>query len=244
MGSTRLPGKVLLPLAEKNVLEHVISRVERARMIDTVVVATSSEQQDDIIGQISPEFGAEVYRGSEPDVLGRMFQAAKKHGSEIVVRTTADCPLLDPSVIDASVEKLKRTGADYTSNIQHRTFPRGFDVEAFGFDSFVRVHDEAIKQHHREHVTPYYHENPDEFELMNVTSEDVFSDDNLRNRTDLRLTLDEAADYKLLRRIYDGIPHEEISTKRVIEYIDENSLEQINAHIEQKEVEDASGNSS
>ena len=244
MGSTRLPGKVLLPLADKFVLEHVVSRVSRATKVDTVVVATSSEQQDDIIAKLAPGFGAEVYRGSESDVLGRMFKAATKHESETVVRITADCPLLDPSVIDASVETLQRTGADYTSNIQHRTFPRGLDVEAFGFESFERVHNEATKPHHREHVTPYYHENTDEFELVDVTSDDVYSDDHLRNRTDLRLTLDEAADYELLRRLYDEIPHKETSTKRVIEYIDENDLEQINAHTEQKEVENASSNSS
>jgi len=241
MGSTRLPGKVMLPLDNHYVLNHVVNRVSQAVQIDTTVVATSRKQQDDIITQFAPRFGAELYRGSESDVLDRMFEAAKEHDADIIVRITADCPLLDPTVVDSVLETLQQTDADYASNIQQRTFPRGLDVEAFTFDSFERVHEEATEPHHREHVTPYYREHPKTFDLETVTSEMVYDDPQFQNRTDLRLTLDEAADYALLRRLYEEIPYEDIlPTKRAIEYIDDQNLKDINAHIEQKEVDDAS----
>jgi spore coat polysaccharide biosynthesis protein SpsF len=245
MGSTRLPGKVMLPLDNHYVLNHVVNRVNQAGHIGTTIVATSHERQDDIITQSAPKFGAELYRGSESDVLNRMFEAAKEHDTEIVVRITADCPLLDPSVVDAVVETLQQTSADYASNIQQRTFPRGLDVEAFTFESFERVHEEATEPHHREHVTPYYREHPGTFDLETVTSEMVYDDPQFQNRTDLRLTLDEAADYELLQCLYTEIPYDGIlPTKRAIEYIDERNLKHINTDIEQKEVDDASSDSS
>ena len=242
MGSTRLPGKVMLPLGGRYVLEHVVSRVSRAAEVDNVVVATSDKKQDDIIARFVPDFGAKLYRGSESNVLDRMFCAAEEADADIVVRITADCPLLDPNVVSATVETLHQTGADYASNIEDRTFPRGFDVEAFTFDSFEQVHSEATAPHHREHVTPYYHENPDTFALETVTSEMVYEKPRLRDRTDLRLTLDEAADYELFHRLYTESTFEEIlSTNKAIRYLDEHDLSRINSHIEQKKADDASG---
>jgi len=245
MGSSRLPGKVLLGLNCDPVLAHDVRRVRKATTIDTIIVATSTETADDVIEQICVERGIPVHRGSETNVQQRVFDAAIADDTDVVVRITADCPLLDPDVIDAVVETLQQTNADYASNIQQRTFPRGLDVEAFTFESFRRVHTEATEPHHREHVTPYYRENPEVFDLETVTSEMVYDDPQFQNRTDLRLTLDEAADYELLQRLYKEIPYEDtMPTKRAIEYMDEHNLEHINAHIEQKEVDDAYSNSS
>jgi len=235
MGSTRLPGKVMHPLKSRHVLDHVVERVSRASRISDVVVATSDQKQDDIIAQFAPEFGADVHRGSEADVLERLFEAAAARPPNTIVRITADCPLIDPVVLDRVVEVVEQESADYASNIRKRTFPRGLDVEAFSFESFEGVYEQAVEPHHREHVTPYYRENPDNFELVDVTSEDVFDDPQFQNRDDLRLTLDEVDDYKVLREIYENVPFDDIlPTREAIRYVDEHDLMSLNADVEQK----------
>lgn len=240
MGSSRLPGKVMLPLDCAFVLEHVVRRVNRAEYVDETVVATSTERSDDIIARFAPEIDAHVYRGSESDVLERLFEAARLHDAESVVRITADCPLIDPAIIDAAVARLQSTDADYCSNISTRTFPRGLDVETFTFDSFERVNEDGTERHHREHVTPYYREHLDEFDLANVVSNDVYDDPQLVDRTDLRFTLDVAEDYELLSTIYRRVPYDDVlAIEEVVRFVDDHGLADLNASIEQKEVRDA-----
>jgi spore coat polysaccharide biosynthesis protein SpsF len=134
-----------------------------------------------------------------------MFSAATEVDAETVVRITGDCPLIDPDTIDRVVTTLNNSDANYVSNIDERSFPRGLDVEAFTMDSFEAVEAEATRPSHREHVTPYYREYSEEFSLVNITSDEVFDEEYMRNRTDLRLTLDEAADYELLRTIFENV---------------------------------------
>jgi Spore coat polysaccharide biosynthesis protein F, CMP-KDO synthetase homolog len=138
MGSDRLPGKVLLPLGERYILDQVVERVAQAARIDAVVVATSTERADDLIAQLVPSFGAQVHRGSEVDVLARLSAAARAADATRMVRITADCPFIDPVVIDAVVERAVSTDADYTSNTLERTFPRGSSVEVCTMDSLHR----------------------------------------------------------------------------------------------------------
>jgi len=242
VGSTRLPGKVMYPLDGTPTIATVVERVGSADAVDEVIVATSTEPQDRVIADTGARYDAIVSRGSESDVLDRVWQAVTDYDPAVVVRITADCPLIDPAVIDATVETLRHSGADYASNTMERTFPRGFDVEAFTFESFARVHEEATESHHREHVTPYYNEHQESFYLEAVTSAMVYDEGRFTDRTDLRLTLDEAADYELLRRLYAEIPYEGIlPAVDAIDYIDEHDLGDLNAHVEQKEVTDASG---
>lgn len=237
MGSTRLPGKVMLPLADDHALVHDVRRVGAANSIDDIVVATSKEKQDDIIARYAKRAGAIVHRGSESDVLDRMYQAARKEGADTIVRITGDCPLIDPETIDAVVEPVVKGRADYAANIFERTFPRGLDVEAFTFESFERVYEGATKKRHREHVTPYYREQTDQFETVSVTSDTVFDDDRFQNRDDLRLTLDEADDYEVLREIYENVPFDEILPVRdAIRYVDEHDLMTLNASVSQKHI--------
>jgi spore coat polysaccharide biosynthesis protein SpsF len=244
-GSTRLPGKVVYPLDGVHTLAQVVRRVSRAETVDDTVVATSTEPPDDVIKRYAPMAGADVVRGSESDVLSRFHRAAKRYSPDILVRITSDCPLISPETIDEVVRRLGETGADYSTNIIERTFPRGLDVEAFTFESFERVHTEATTPHHREHVTPYYREHDDQFDLVSVTSEEVFDKPWMQNRTDLRLTLDEAADYKLLWEIYDRIEYDEILPVRdAIKLVDEQNLQRLNVDIEQKHLQDASDDSS
>lgn len=245
LGSTRLPGKVMLPLGNEHTLTWDIKRAEKGETIDTVVVATSEQKQDDIIARYAERMDTDVFRGSEQNVLSRVFKAAEQANADIVVRLTGDCPFIDPETIDTVVTTLIETGAEYASNTVERSFPRGLDVEAFTLESFEHVHKAAEESHHREHVTPYYHEHPDRFDLVHVTSDAVFDDSTYRNRTDLRLTLDEADDYELLREVYENVESDSIIDVRdAIDYIDAHDLQRLNESIEQKEVADAPSDSS
>lgn len=235
MGSTRLPGKVMLPLAADHAIKHVIRRVKSANSVANTMVATSNQTADDILAKYGSRLGANVFRGSESDVLGRLYDAARVSDADVVVRITGDCPLIDPGTIDTVVREVTEGSAQYAANIFERTFPRGLDVEAFTFQSFERVHEEASKPHHREHVTPYYRERPDTFTIKSVTSEDAFNEPQFQNRSDLRLTLDEADDYELLRQIYDNVPFDDIlPIQEAIRYVDQNCLIDLNANVEQK----------
>lgn len=244
-GSSRLPGKVMYPLAGRPALSHVVERLHSASTIDRTVVATSSKRQDDVLARYVPEFGAEVYRGSEENVLKRFYEAADRRDPDVLVRITGDCPLLDPRVVDAVVSKLRSTSADYATNVLERSFPRGLDVEAFTAASFETVYERSNRPHHEEHVTPYYRENPSRYDLVNLSADEVYDEPDLRDRTEVRLTLDEAADYELLDSIYEELyDGEPIGIENVIEYLDATELATLNAEVEQKEVSDEGNDSS
>jgi spore coat polysaccharide biosynthesis protein SpsF len=226
----------MYPLDSRSVLAHVVQRVTAAETVDQTVVATSTESPDDVVEACASQIGVTVVRGSETDVLGRFERVAGQYDPGTLVRVTADCPLLSPTVLDSVVERLHGSGADYCSNTLERTFPRGLDVEAFTAESFATVCEESTEAHHREHVTPYYHEQKQRFECVSITAEEVFTEEWLQNRTDIRLTLDEPADYELLRRVYAEVPHDKfLDLRDAIRYIDENGLDELNAHVEQKE---------
>jgi spore coat polysaccharide biosynthesis protein SpsF len=236
-GSTRLPGKVMYPLDGLPALEHVITRTAHADSVDNVVVATSIESQDDVIAQYAPAFGADVIRGSESDVLSRFEHAVGQYDPEFILRVTGDCPLISPQFIDASIECVRTTDVDYVCAGLNRTFPRGITCEAFTSESFERVIEQSSEPRHSEHVTPYYRENPEDSELYNLESNELFEEEWLQNRTDLRLTLDEPADYQLLETVYREMgPDEILDVVNVIQYIDNNGLAEINEHVEQKTV--------
>jgi spore coat polysaccharide biosynthesis protein SpsF len=234
-GSTRLPGKVLYPLDGRPVLEHVVARAASTESVDDVVIATSNEPQDEVIARYASRFGAAVLRGSETNVVGRFEQAVEQYDPEIVVRVTGDCPLLSPTFIDASVEQLQTNDVEYVSVTQNRTFPRGVSCEVFTAASFEQVSAAATDPRHREHVTPCYRDHPEEFALYNIESTEVFDTEWLQNRTDLRLTLDEPADYQLLETVYREVEYDGIlDLGEAVRYIDENGLAEINRDVTQK----------
>lgn len=223
-----------MPLDGIPTITHMIRRVREASSLDTVVVATSNRTQDDILTLYARRAGASVYRGDEDDVLGRMFEAASRHDPDIVIRLTGDCPLLSPECIDTVVSTLTRADADYASTVLERTFPRGFGAEAFTFSSFKHVEAHAEEPYEREHVTPYYREGTGDFDTVGVTSDAVFDAAKYRNRTDLRLTLDEAADYELLNTVYEGVQFDYVLPSRAaIDYIDNHGIGDMNANVEQ-----------
>lgn len=201
MGSRRLPGKVLLPLCGKPVLWHVLKRVEAARHIGKVLVATSECDEDDVISNFCKDNAIPHFRGSLTDVLDRFYHAAEdlmKKGFHIshIVRITADCPLIDPSVIDLVVEASLAHGTDYTSNVVPPTYPDGLDVEVIRYTALEFAYRNATYQSEREHVTPYIINNP-VFTRFCVKNE--------KDNSDMRWTLDNPEDYQFIRKIYEGL---------------------------------------
>jgi len=194
-GSSRMRNKVLTPLhAGISMLEHIIIRVERSHYVQQVVVATTENEEDDIVAETLREKGVEVYRGSVDDVLSRMYHAADAAEADIVVRITADDPFKDPGVIDEIVDKLLVEEVDYASNTLECTYPEGIDVEVVTMDSLSRAHHEATLPSEREHVTPYIWKNSDRFKLLNHCNE--------KDLSHIRLTVDYPEDFKMAQRIY------------------------------------------
>lgn len=224
MGSTRLPGKVMLPLGGKHVLERMIKRINKSTTVDEVVVATSNKKADDIISQYVEQSEASVFRGSESDVLERMCQAADYYEADTVVRIAGDCPAVSPEIIDHATGLLQSKDVDYVSNKLTRTFPLGLDVEVFTMTSFVSVEQESTAPREREHVTARYRENPDEFSLHNFESDEIFDKQRYQDRSDIELVLDEAKDYFHLDRIFNGISMSNPEARSIIDYVDEYEL--------------------
>lgn len=195
--STRLPGKVLMPLLGQPMLARQLERVRLCRAIDEIVVATSARDDDTPVAMVAADAGFAVYRGSLDDVLDRYYQAAMEHGAECVVRLTGDCPVIDPAVVDTVVSHHLEHGFDYTTNAIERTYPQGMDTEVFSFPVLALAWREAMLPSEREHVTPFIHRRPERFNLGHVHYG--------RDCSHLRLTVDEPADFALIERIYETL---------------------------------------
>ncbi len=194
MGSTRFPGKTLADLAGRSMLSRVVQRVRLVPTIDQVVVATSTSAGDAAIADFCERDGIPCFRGSEGDVLDRFYNAAKNYGADIVVRITADCPLIDPAVIDRVVERFRSEGCDYASNTLRYTYPDGLDTEVFSIAALERAWREARKPSEREHVTPYLRAGG--FRVVNVEG------DLPLHGNQQRWTVDHPGDLDFVRRVY------------------------------------------
>ncbi len=160
MGSTRLPGKVMIDIGGQSMLSWVVARTRRARTLDEVVVATTVLKIDEAIVEKCSTIGVAVFRGSEENVLDRYYRTSELFNADVIVRITSDCPLIDPAVIDTVVTDFVVHQPDYASNTLKRRFPRGLDVEVFSQAALAAAwsHDESARG--RTHVTPYLYLNP------------------------------------------------------------------------------------
>ena len=228
MGSTRLPGKVMKDLAGAPMLERVVSRTRRARLLESVLIATSTASADDIIERESQRLGVECFRGSETDVLDRYYRAASSLGTENIARVTSDCPLIDPTIIDMTVAAFHREKPDYASCSLTRTYPRGLDTEVFTFEALQRAWQEAKEPYQRIHVTPYIYQHPALFRLLPVTGE--------RDYSGHRWTVDTPEDLQFVRQIYSRLgPGDGFSWQEVLALLaNEPQLCRINQGIAQK----------
>lgn len=198
MGASRLPGKVLRTLAGKTVLAHVLERCAAIPDIDGVCCATTENSQDDAVAEEAKLADVSVFRGSEKDVLGRYAHAAIEMNADIIMRVTADCPLIDPNVCASVLKSREEMNADYASNNSPPSFPHGLDCEAFSIEWLLRAAREAKKPSEREHVTPYIR-NHTAAKQVNVTCKES-------NVVHHRWTLDTVADWSFLKELYSLLP--------------------------------------
>ncbi len=217
MGSTRLPGKVLMEVNGVPLLKIMIKRVISTKKLDKVVVATSDLPVDDPIATLCKVEGYECFRGSQNDVLFRYHECASKVGATTIIRLTADCPLVDPEVIDSVVELYEITGVDYAANTappETSTFPDGSDIEVFSYKALDRAHREAVDAPDREHVTFYFwRSSPRSFTIAQLQNTEDWSK--------FRFTVDYAEDFRVVEAIISELFKDGISpsTAKIVEYL-------------------------
>lgn len=231
MGSSRLPGKILKKIEDKTLLEIHVNRLLKAVNADAVLIATTTNPDDEVVHDLALKMGVMASRGSENDVLDRFYQAAKQHQPEWVVRVTSDCPVLDPQLIDLVIAKAKETGVDYCSNILIEHFPDGQDVEVFTLSALEKAWHEAQLPSEREHVTPYIRNN------IEGKGKSIFSAVNYNCEKDyssVRMTVDEPADLMMIDALISALGTN-CSWKEYVDYMLKHNFHRYNADIKRNE---------
>lgn len=254
MSSSRLPGKILADIAGQPMLTRVFTRASRAQTLDEVIFATTTDASDDPVAEYCDFSGIPFTRGSQFDVLDRYYQTALQAQADVVARITADCPVIDPVLIDDVVKTLLETGDlrfDFVANRlpppYHRTYPIGLDVEACTFKALAKAWKEAKTPQHREHAMPYFYEGAKLSAVSRQRSEGIsprgFRIALLNHTTDFgdyRWTVDTPEDLEFLRQVYarfDG--RDDFTWMEVLDLVhDEPQLIQINASVKHKTLKD------
>ncbi|MEP7242284.1 MAG: aminotransferase class III-fold pyridoxal phosphate-dependent enzyme [Gammaproteobacteria bacterium] len=228
MGSTRFPDKVMRPIRGAPMIELLLARLSKAKTVDQIVLATSSDPRNDRLADYVRELGFAVYRGSEQDVLDRYYNAAKESSADVVVRITGDCPLVDPAVVDSVVGRWNDARTDYASNCAPASFPDGMDVEVFSFAALETAAREARASEEREHVTPFIR-NPERFTQAN----EVHGSD----ESGKRWTVDEPEDFDVVKRVFEHFhPRRDFSWLEVLALQAEHpDWFELNAHLVRNE---------
>lgn len=228
-GSTRLPGKVLKKINGKELLTIHLERLQEAKLVNKIIVATTIEKGDDEIFDLMRSKNIPVYRGSENDVLDRFYQSVKhlELNPKWIVRVTSDCPLLDPRLVDAVIEFAEKNNLDYAANVLKGSFPDGQDVEVFKYDALKIAWNQASKCSDREHVTPFIRNNSDYnggtlFKAKDFTCAIDYSK--------IRMTVDEESDFILIQKLIADLGTNE-SWLTYAKYIIDNNLFEINGDI-------------
>jgi spore coat polysaccharide biosynthesis protein SpsF len=228
--STRLPGKILIPVGAKTVLQHHVDRLKESGL--KVYVATSLNEDDNEVAVQCTKFNVPFHRGPLYDVLARFYGCAQQYGIKTIVRVTSDCPLIDGEIIRAAVEEFLLTGDKnlYYSNVLERTFPRGFDFEIFSFEALEDAYLNGKEEVYREHVTPYIN--------RNISGKIVFK--HLTRQHDaskFRITLDTPDDLILIKKLIEEYSCDKMNADEIIALLEKHpELHAINAHIEQKKL--------
>ncbi|WP_303311173.1 glycosyltransferase family protein [Hymenobacter sp. BT730] len=230
MTSTRLPGKVLMPVGGLPLLHYHIVRLRESKL--PLYLATTINATDDPLAAFAEAYALPCTRGDEQDVLGRYYQCATEHKLDIIVRVTSDCPLLDGKLISEAVNEYQRLADPrlYLSNALSRTFPRGFDFEVFSRELLTEAFHAATLASDREHVTPYIHQNRSgRVHFRHITR--------TPDRSSYRLTVDTAEDFLLVKTLIEQYDAHRLTADELIDLLDAHpELVAINAHIEQKKV--------
>ncbi len=210
MGSSRLPGKVMKEVDKnKIILEYVIEQIKFSKKINKIIVATTNLKEDQVICDYLLSHKTEFFKGSSDDVLDRYFQCAKKFSMDVIVRITADNPLIDPEIIDNVIDEYFNQKCDFATNTLSRTFPYGTEVEVFSFKVLENVWKNAKKPSEREHVTSFIRDTKNKFVLLNLKSQ--------KDLSNLRFTVDRNEDLELVREIVKNISTRPILVKDIID---------------------------
>ena len=202
MGSSRLPGKVLLPVLGRPLLQYLLERLRAVPSIDDIVLATTVAGADDALADFARAMQVRCFRGSEDDVMDRVIRAAASAGADVVVEITGDCPLIDPQIVEQVVRMFKAHHAEYVSNAHVRSYPIGMDVQVFPLDALRRSASMTGERLDREHVTLHMRSHPEWFPAVHLVAPPEL------HWPELGLTLDEAADFDLLSRVIERLyPH-------------------------------------
>jgi spore coat polysaccharide biosynthesis protein SpsF len=217
MGSSRLPSKVLKPVMGKPLLGWMLDRLSGCNKLDDIIVATTTHDNDDVIEKFVNDYGRQVYRGSQEDVLDRYYRAASIHQADVIVRITADCPLLDPIIVDEMVTRFTHLDLDFLSNSEPlpSAWPDGMDVSIMSFEALSMAWRDSIKPSDREHVTFYFWNNLNLFKCKR--------EDHNPDLSRYRLTIDYQEDFDLLRKIIEHFgrkSHDRIKSISMLEIID------------------------
>ena len=202
MGSTRLPGKVMLPLAGKPLIIRMQERISLSRYAGEIVIAITDDESDDQLFKLCKQNNLNIFRGHSLDLLDRHYKAAKEYNAELVIKIPSDCPLIDPEIIDKVIQYYisNRDKFDFVSNLHPPTYPDGNDVEIMSFKVLENAWINAKKDFEREHTTPYIWENPDKFRIGNLVWETGF-DYSMTHR----FTIDYKEDYEFIKKVYDEL---------------------------------------
>ena len=231
MGSTRLSGKIMLPLAGEPLLMRFLERVSLARHARNLIVATTTLERDDEIADLCRIAGYNVFRGHPTDLLDRHFHAARQAEADVVVKIPTDCPLIDPMVIDTVIDEFLKhyPFVDYASNLHPGTWPDGNDVEVMTVLALQRAWVSAREPHEREHTTPWlWEKNP------NINSLNVLRPDGRQLEERHRWTIDHPEDYVLVRAVYDSLYHAEprFSCEQVLSFLEAHpEIDHVNQHL-------------
>ncbi|QGH35222.1 NTP transferase domain-containing protein [Gracilibacillus salitolerans] len=230
MGSSRLPGKVLRTVLGKPLIKYQIDRIKQSSYLDEIVVATTNKRRDDSIVDFCESERIRYVRGSEEDVLSRYLKAANETQADVIVRLTADCPLIDAQTIDHVIKAFETNkNADYVTNVLERSYPRGYDIEVFGRETLDEINNIANRISDREHVTTYIRDHPEQFHIVNVLHH--------TNYSNYRLTVDTLEDFQLIEKIIRSMEpkHRYFTLEDVITLLEQQvDWVKINANIEQK----------
>ena len=231
MGSSRMRGKTMAELAGRPSLLHIIERLRCVPSLDGIVIATTTEPEDDVICACGRSAGLPVYRGSADDVLARTLEAATWVGAATIVAVSGDSPVTDPAIVQHVVEQYQCHRPDYASSSLHGyRYPIGISVEVFPAALLELVEREALEPRDREHVTLFFYEHPERFRLLDVGPSER------HHRPGLRLTLDTPEDYELIAALYDALYDSDpcFGLDAVLNYLDDHpQLEELNSHVAQ-----------
>lgn len=231
LNSSRLPGKVLLKVDKRPLLSYMVERIQKAKNIDGIVIATTVSCDDDKIENFCKSENISSFRGSEEDVLDRYYCCAKKFRIKTIIRLTSDCPLIDPKVIDDVIKYYFDSNFDYVANtLEPCTYPDGMDVEVFSFEVLESAWKEANKPSHREHVTFYIWQNPKKFKIGKYNYK--------TNLSEYRLTIDYQEDFQVIEALIKNLypKNSFFSMEDIVDFLKKHpEIEKINQYIQRNQ---------